>query len=68
MGTFRVSGDSGGSLELLVGAQGARVSGVVTNSDPVVMPGAWVALIPEETKQKQKRLYQSVKTDASGKY
>jgi hypothetical protein len=68
LGTFRVSGGAGGNLELLVGAQGARVSGVVTNSDPVVVPGAWVALIPEEAKQKQKRLYQSVKTDASGKY
>jgi hypothetical protein len=67
MGTFRVSGGAGGSLELLVGAQGARVGGVVVNSDPVVAPGVWVALIPE-AKHELKRLYQAVKTDASGKY
>ena len=68
MGSFRVSGGAAGSLEIVIGAQGARVGGMVTNSDPVVVPGVWVALIPEETKQKQKRLYLSVKTDASGKY
>jgi Carboxypeptidase regulatory-like domain len=67
MGTFRVSG-AGGSLELLIGARGARVGGVVMNSDPVVVLGAWVALVPEEAKQKQKRLYQAVRTDANGKY
>jgi hypothetical protein len=65
MGSFTVSGGAAGSLEIVIGAQGARVSGMVTNSDPVVVPGVWVALIPEA---KLKRLYQAVKTDASGKY
>ncbi len=68
LGVINVSSGSAAELDLMVGARGAHIQGVVTNSDPVPVPGVWVTLIPEEKNRKQKRLYQSVRSGANGKY
>jgi hypothetical protein len=59
---------AGPSLELVLSNHGAHVQGTVTNSDPIPLGNVWVALIPAEPNRKQKRLYQSVRTSASGKF
>ena len=38
------------------------------NSDPVPVTGVWVTLIPEDSNRNQKRLYQSVRSGANGKF
>ena len=68
LGEVNVSPGSTSELDLTVGAHGAHIQGVVTNSDPVPVSGVWVTLIPEERDRKQKRLYQSVRSAANGKY
>lgn len=68
LGAVNVSSGSTLELDLTVGAHGAHIQGVVTNSDPVPVSGVWVTLIPEERDRKQKRLYQSVRSGANGKY
>ncbi len=68
LGIFRISSGSSASLELTVGARGAHIKGTVMNSDPVPVAGVSVTLIPEETKHKVKRLFQSVKAGANGKF
>jgi hypothetical protein len=68
LGMLNVSSGSAAELDLTVGAHGAHIQGVVANSDPVPVAGVWVTLIPEEKNRKQRRLYQSVRSGANGKY
>jgi hypothetical protein len=68
VGHFRVNSSSGATLELIASARGARIQGVVFNTDPVPVSGVWVTLIPEDSKRNQKRLYQSVRSRANGKF
>lgn len=68
LNTFRTSTGAGPTLELVGGAHGGHIQGVVTNSDPVPISGVWVALVPDEPNRKQKRLYQSVRSAANGKF
>jgi hypothetical protein len=68
LGNFRVSSSSGDTLELIGSARGAHIQGVVMNSDPVPVTGVWVTLIPEDSNRNQKRLYQSVRSGANGKF
>lgn len=68
LNTFRTSTGAGPALELIAGAHGGHIQGVVTNSDPVPISGVWVALVPDEPNRKQKRLYQSVRSAANGKF
>jgi len=65
-GNFRVNSGSDATLELLGSTRGARIQGVVMNSDPVPISGVWVTLIPEDSNQK--RLFQSVRSRANGKF
>jgi hypothetical protein len=66
LGNFRVNSGSDATLELVGSARGAHIQGVVMNSDPVPVSGVWVTLIPEDSAQK--RLFQSVRSRANGKY
>jgi hypothetical protein len=68
LGNFRVNSSSGAALELIGSARGAHIRGVAMNSDPVPVTGAWVTLIPEDSNRNQKRLYQSVRSGANGKF
>jgi hypothetical protein len=65
---FRVNSGSGAALELVASMRGARIQGVVMNSDPVPVSGVWVTLIPEDSNRDQKRLHQSARSRANGKF
>ncbi|HEY6268489.1 MAG TPA: carboxypeptidase-like regulatory domain-containing protein [Candidatus Acidoferrum sp.] len=64
--SFRVSSGSEAILELVGSTRGARIQGVVMNSDPVPASDVWVTLIPEDSNQK--RLFQSVRSREDGKF
>jgi hypothetical protein len=49
-------------------ARGAHIQGVVMNSDPVPVSGVWVTLILEDSKRDQKRLFNSARSGANGKF
>src|SRR6266478_263727 len=68
LGSFRVNSSSGATLELVGSARGAHIQGVVMNSDPVPVSGVWVTLIPEDSKRDQKRLFNSARSGANGKF
>ena len=68
LGNFRVNPGSGATLELVGSTRGAHIQGVVMNSDPVPVSGVWVILLPEDSNRNQKRLVQSVRTGANGKF
>jgi hypothetical protein len=68
LGNFRVNPGSGATLELIGSARGAHIQGVVMNSDPVPVSGVWVVLLPEDSNRNQKRLFQSVRSGANGKF
>jgi len=66
--SFHPGSSAGSTLELTVSSHGAHIEGVVMNSDPVPLPGVWVTLIPADANRKQKRLFQSVRSGANGKF
>jgi hypothetical protein len=66
LGNFRVNSGSDATLELMGSARGAHIQGVVMNADPVPVSGVWVTLIPEDSNQK--RLFQSARSRANGKF
>jgi hypothetical protein len=68
LGTFHVTPGSDAILDLLISSRGAHIHGTVMNSDPVPVSGVWVALIPDDANAKIKRLYQSMRTTANGKF
>jgi len=68
LGNFRVNSSSGATLELVGSSRGAHIQGVVMNSDPVPVSGVWVTLIPEDSNRDQKRLFNSVRSRANGKF
>lgn len=68
MNEFHPAAGSDATLELVVSARGAHIQGAVMNSDSLPVAGVWVALIPEEASGKLKRLYQSTRTAANGKF
>ena len=62
------AGDSRRSLEIVMSSQGARVDGTVTDENDLPAAGAIVALVPDEPRRKQFRLYKDVTTDQYGKF
>ena len=68
LGNFRINPGSGATLELIGSARGAHIQGVVMNSDPVPVSGVWVVLLPEDSNRNRKRLFQSVRSGANGKF
>ena len=65
---FHPAAGSDATLELVVSARGAHIQGTVMNSDSLPVAGVWVALIPEEASGKLRRLFQSTRTGANGKF
>jgi hypothetical protein len=68
MNNFHPASGSDATLDLTVSSRGAHIQGSVMNSDPVPVAGVWVALIPEDANGKLKRLYQSTRSGANGKF
>ena len=64
---FRVRG-TGENLEIQVDCAGARLEGSVLNKDGLPATGAWVVVVPEESKRKFFRLFKSQLTDQYGHF
>jgi len=56
------------TLEVTVSSRGARIDGVVKNSDELPAAGVWVVLIPDEARRSQEWLYKSATTDQYGRF
>lgn len=63
-----VAGGARINLEVVVSSAGARIDGTVTDENELPAPGAVVALVPEEPRRKQFRLFKDVTTDQYGKF
>jgi hypothetical protein len=57
-----------GPLDVTVSSKGARIQGMVTNSESTPVAGVWVVAIPEESKRSLRELFKSVTTDQYGRY
>jgi hypothetical protein len=57
-----------GSLDVTLSAKGARIQGMVTNSESTPVAGVWVVAVPEESKRSLRELFKSVTTDQYGRY
>jgi carboxypeptidase family protein len=62
------AGSSRGPLEIVVSSAGARVDGTVSDENDLPGVGAVVALVPDEARRKQFRLYKTATTDQYGKF
>jgi len=62
------NGAPGGSLEVVVSAQGGFVSGTVTDGDDHPVAGGRVVLVPDPSRRKQGRLYKEATTDQYGAF
>jgi len=57
-----------GPLDVTVSSKGARIQGMVTNSESIPVAGVWVVAVPEESKRNLHELFKSVTTDQYGRY
>jgi hypothetical protein len=57
-----------GSLEITLSSKGARIQGMVTNSESTPVAGVWVVAVPEESKRSLRELFKSVTSDQYGRY
>jgi len=62
------AGSSRGPLEIVMSSAGARVDGTITDENDLPATGAVVALVPDEARRKQFRLYKDATTDQYGKF
>jgi hypothetical protein len=67
-GGFALRRASDATLEVTLSSRGARVDGVVKNSDELPAPGVWVALVPDQARRVQERLDKSATTDQYGRF
>lgn len=65
---FALRRGSDASLEVTVSSRGARIEGVVKNSDELPAAGVWVTLVPDIARRNQERLYKSATTDQYGRF
>jgi hypothetical protein len=63
-----VSRSSPSSLEIVVSFAGARIDGIVLNSDSLPVPAVRVVLVPDSAHRSQRRLFKSATTDEFGRY
>jgi hypothetical protein len=66
--TIAVSKGAGSQLELTISSRGARVQGVVADSDGLPAAGVWVVAVPDQARRGNSRLFKSQTTDQYGKY
>jgi len=57
-----------GPLDVTVSSKGARIQGMVTNTESTPVAGVWVVAVPEESKRSLRELFKSVTTDQYGRY
>jgi hypothetical protein len=57
-----------GPLDVTISSKGARLQGMVTNSESTPVAGVWVVAVPEESKRSLRELFKSVTTDQYGRY
>jgi protocatechuate 3,4-dioxygenase beta subunit len=62
------AGNTRGSLEIVLSSEGTRVDGTATDENDLPAVGAVVALVPDEARRKQLRLYKDATTDQYGKF
>jgi protocatechuate 3,4-dioxygenase beta subunit len=62
------TGGTHGPLEIIFSSSGARAEGIVTDENDLPSAGATVALVPEEPRRGQFRLYKDAPTDQYGKF
>jgi hypothetical protein len=65
---FTVRRGNDAALEVTVSSRGARVGGSVADADGLPASGVWVALVPEEARRGEFRLYKSKTTDQHGNF
>jgi hypothetical protein len=65
---FAVRRGNDAALEVTVSSRGARVRGSVADADGLPASGVWVALVPEEARRGEFRLYKSKTTDQHGNF
>ncbi len=65
---FTLRRGSDATLEVTVSSRGARIEGAVRNSDELPAAGVWVALVPDEARRSQERLYKFATTDQYGRF
>jgi len=61
-------GGARGPMEIIFSSSGARLEGMVTDESDLPSAGATVALVPEEARRGQFRLYKETSTDQYGKF
>lgn len=65
---FTVQSGSDATLDVVISAHAAELTGVVLNSDSLPAVGATVVLVPEPPDRQVKSLYASTTTDQNGKF
>ena len=61
-------GQPAGQLELVLGANAARVEGVVTDDQNQPLPGVQVWIIPDSRRRAETRLFRGATTDQKGRF
>lgn len=61
-------GQPAGQLELVLGANAARVEGVITDDQNEALPGVQVWIIPDSRRRSETRLFQAATTDQKGRF
>jgi hypothetical protein len=62
------AGSAPGPLEIVLSSAGTRIEGTVTDENDLPSAGAVVALVPEEKRRHQFRLYKDTTTDQYGQF
>jgi hypothetical protein len=62
------TGSARGPLEIVLSSAGTRIEGTVTGENDLPSAGVVVALVPEEERRHQYRLYKDTTTDQYGKF
>ena len=63
-----LSNGGGGTLDVVLGAGGGSIEGLVTGPKQAAAPGATVVLIPEQSRREQRYRYKTATADQAGKF
>lgn len=65
---LNLSNGGGGALDVVLGAGGGSIEGVVSGPKPEAAAGATVVLIPEPSRREQRYRYKTATADPAGKF
>ena len=65
---FTVKAGAAGTLEITLSSRGARVQGIINDSDGLPAVGVRVVLVPEPSRRAQSRLFMEQTTDQYGHF